>query len=181
MTGTPVSTGSWWRSGRTKAIVALFVTLFVGIAIGAALDRALLFRPWWGPHRPPFGWRQHGFSEKDGQRMRERMRQHMVKELKLDSAQSVRLDSIMSQRAVAFRAMRAENETRVRAMIDSTNAVIDSILTPEQRERFKAMRARFRGPGHPGDHGGPRGPGEGIGMDGPGAPPGGEPPARHAP
>ena len=136
----PVSgSGTWWRSGRTRAVVALVITLLVGLALGAALDRRLIVQRM--RHRAPgFGdaFDRNGPPRMDVRRVRDRLSH----DLKLDTVQAARLDSIMSRRVALFRAVRAETQGRVRAMMDTTDTMIDSMLTPAQREQFRVIRAR---------------------------------------
>jgi len=74
--------------------------------------------------------------------MRRRMVDRLSQELALSASQRERLDSLMERRAASFRRVREEMQPRLKALIDSSRAEIEGLLTPEQRERFRQLRAR---------------------------------------
>jgi Spy/CpxP family protein refolding chaperone len=164
------------RVGSTRLVAGLvvLVALLTGVVLGVVLGRTM--GPPWGrghggfggrPGGPGFSWGPRGPSAED----RRAMRQRFDHELNLTPAQSARVDSIMKRRMAAFDSLRQEMQPRMRRMMDSTRAQIDSVLTPEQRTKFHDMeQRRMRGPGRGHDR-----------DDGPGAPGGGPPQGGGAP
>jgi hypothetical protein len=63
----------------------------------------------------------------------------LPRELGLSPAQQVQVDSILARQMAAYDSLRNEYQPRVRALMLGTRAAIDSILTPAQRERRRAM------------------------------------------
>lgn len=126
-------------SERVKAGIVLVLTLVVGMVVGIALDRTVIRRgPENGrPRKPDPLWILRE-NRPDWQRGRDRM----VRDLALDATQAAKLDTIMAHRSVALRALRRETEGRVKAMLDTTRAMTDSILTPVQRAKLHEIRAR---------------------------------------
>jgi hypothetical protein len=81
---------------------------------------------------------------------------HIDSVLGLSPAQKTQVDSILSQQMAKRRALEDSMGTRMRALMDSTRAMVDRVLTPEQRQKLAAMRAHrdsLRGPGGPGERG----------------------------
>lgn len=78
-------------------------------------------------------------------------------ELGLDERQSARVDSLMAVQRQKADSLLESMQPRLKALIDSTNASIESLLTEEQRKRFREMQERrhevilerFRLPGSP--------------------------------
>jgi Spy/CpxP family protein refolding chaperone len=148
-------------SERLTAGLLLVATLLIGIVLGVALDRSVL---WPRMHHPPGGpvdpSSPLGVLDRNGRpRNTQRTRDRMQRELSLTDAQSARIDSIMNLRSAAFRAVRVETEQRVKAMIDTTRTMIDSVLTLDQQMKMKELRARRqaeRRKGPPGDSEPPR-------------------------
>lgn len=141
MTANPNDPASLRRkrtSERLTAGLLLVATLLIGIVLGVALDRSVLWPRLHHPPGPPSPLEMLAQSGRPPGRMRERMR----RELSLTDAQSVQIDSIMARRSAAFRDVRLETEKRVKAMVDSTRAMIDSVLTPDQRVKMQQLRAR---------------------------------------
>lgn len=143
---------------RTAMLLMLLVALGGGIA-GVAIDRLVLL-PWHfsGRFGPP------GRGGPEG--MERRGRDRFARELGLSDGQRVRIDSLMERQMTELRAVRGEVQPRLDSILAQTRRSIDSILTPEQREKAeKLMRRREArgpmelrdGPGRPGPDGpGPR-------------------------
>ena len=127
-------------SERFVAAIALIVTLIVGIVLGIALDRSVLWPRVKERHGPPGALRALEWRGNPADRRRIRVR--MMSELGLTKDQADRIDTIMAHRSVAFQSVRTETEARVKAMLDTTRTMIDSILTPTQREKMKEIRAK---------------------------------------
>ena len=134
-------------SPRALAAIVVGVTLVAGILVGIGLDRAFFVRSFHNTGRrfgAPFG----AIGRLSNAGARQAMRERFAKDLHLTPDQQARIDTIMQRRLAAFDSIQQENRPRVRALISATRAQIDSLLTPEQRERFRELaRRRGRGPG----------------------------------
>lgn len=138
-------------SPRVLAAVVVGVTLVAGILIGIGLDRAFFVhhvRSVLGSRRfnPPFNIGGRGPNAAARQAMRDRF----AHDLQLTADQQARIDTIMRRRMAAFDSIQQDSRPRVRALIAATRAQIDSVLTPEQRERYHTL-ARRRGRAFGGD------------------------------
>ena len=134
-------------SARVVAALVVVIALLTGVALGVALGRMLL--PDW-PHsssahrRPGMSWSGGGRAAGGDRRD---FRDRFARELGLSTAQATRVDSIMEHRMAAIESLQREVRPRMRQLVDSTRAQIDSVLTPAQRERFHEMeRRRMRPP-----------------------------------
>ena len=121
---------------KTAVIAAIVVVLaFVaGFAAGALTDHFWMLRR--GHRLPPMA----------AHMMVGRLDHH----LDLTDEQRARIEQILERRHEAMDRMWAELHPRMRAEIDATNAEIERVLTPEQREKFQKMRMRL-GPRHRGE------------------------------
>jgi Spy/CpxP family protein refolding chaperone len=130
------------HSQRLVAGLVVALALVTGIIVGVAADRRLLLhrsgepfmgRPGFGMHDGP----RHGGPDR------------LAAELGLTPAQKTEIDSIMSRQMAAHRALQDSIAIRMHAAMDSTRAAVDRVLTPEQRQKLAAIRARrdsMRGP-----------------------------------
>ncbi|HEY7877088.1 MAG TPA: hypothetical protein VIC55_02625 [Gemmatimonadaceae bacterium] len=129
-------------SPRALAAIVVGVTLVAGILVGIGLDRAFFVRSFHGGpgarFAPAFGMMTHGPRLAARQAMRERF----ARDLQLTPEQQARIDTIMQRRLAAFDSIQEESRPRIRALIVDTRTQIDSILTPEQRERYHALAQR---------------------------------------
>ena len=126
-------------SPRAMAAVVVCITLIAGIVVGIGLDRAL-FRPKHGPFRP-FAISRGGPNADSA---RTRMRAEFARQLHLTPDQQARIDTIMQRRTAVLDSIRKETMPQIRALIGATQAQIDSVLTPEQRETFQSLRQQYR-------------------------------------
>jgi len=126
-------------SPRAMAAVVVGVTLIAGILVGIGLDRTFFRRP-----RPPFGPFAviRGGPNADSARMR--MRADFARQLHLTPDQQARIDTIMQHRTAILDSIRKETMPQIRALIGATQAQIDSVLTPEQRDTFRSLRQQHR-------------------------------------
>ena len=65
-------------------------------------------------------------------------------ELGLEPDQRERVNQIMEEQHQKAEQLMADMEPRMKALVDSTNAAIEEVLTPEQRERFRELQAERR-------------------------------------
>jgi Spy/CpxP family protein refolding chaperone len=151
-------------SGRARgfwlAALVLLLAVFAGGVAGVLLDRLVLL---------PDMERGFGFRHGPGghpPRNRE-FRNRFARELGLSAEQQERIDSIMDRQGRELRAVRGRVQPDVDSIVRRTRRALDSILTPEQREKAADLRWRHPRP--------PRAPHRG-GPDGPGEPPPGPPP-----
>ena len=151
-------------SGRPRefwlAALVLLLAVFAGGVGGVLLDRLVLL--------PELG-RGSGFRQGPGGHSpsHREFRNRFARELGLSAEQQKQIDSIMDRQVRELRAVRGRVQPDVDTIVRRTRRALDSVLTPEQRE--KAAELRRRHPRRPG-------PSPGGGPDGPGEPPPG--PAR---
>jgi Spy/CpxP family protein refolding chaperone len=151
--------------GRLVAFLVLLLVALGGGLAGVAIDRLVLLPRHFGG-RPPIGDLMGGPMGRHTPQDREReFRDRMARELGLSESQRVRIDSLMERRLLEVRAIREQARPGLDSVLVRTRRQIDSILTPEQREKAQAMVRRG------GLHGrGPMGP---LLREGIGPPPGG--------
>ncbi|HSJ14710.1 MAG TPA: hypothetical protein VK939_09845 [Longimicrobiales bacterium] len=82
-----------------------------------------------------------GEPRPEGRRER---RPSIFDELELSAAQRARIDSIVEQRRVQTAQFWEQHGPQMRAIVDSTRAEIDRVLTAEQRTRMEDWRAKRR-------------------------------------
>lgn len=114
------------------AVLALVLTFTVGFVAGFAVHRFM------GPPGP---------GHAGAPRM---MLRHLDFRLDLTDAQRAQIETILDRRHRRINEIRETTRPRMLAEIDATNAEIEKVLTPEQREKFSSMRLRL---GHPAGRG----------------------------
>ena len=135
------------------AIALLAVVGLTGMGLGFAADRVAMHNRrnegrGFGPRGggpgfgPPEGRRGRDGMRPGGGHRGEGMRERFARELDLTPAQERRVDSIMAQQMIDFRRIRQEMQPRVDSLLAAAQARLDSVLTPAQREKLKALRAR---------------------------------------
>ena len=127
-------------SPRAMAAVVVCVTLIAGILVGIGLDRAV-FRPRHGGFGPFAAFR--GAPNADSARIR--MRAEFARQLHLTPDQQARIDTIMQRRMAVLDSIRKVTMPQIRSLIGATQAQIDSVLTPDQRDKFQSLRQHRRG------------------------------------
>ncbi len=134
------------------AAAVLLLVAVAGVASGIALERRML-----GPHagRERGGGRGgelgrggRGRSD-DSAEGRARLRARLVRDQSLTAEQAAKIDTIFERQRPRMDSLRAALEPPLRAAADETRRQIEAVLTPEQREKFRA-----RGPGGRGRGGG---------------------------
>ena len=127
--------------GRWVAALVLLLVALAGVLAGVALDRTVLL-----PR--DIAERQDGMP---GMRRREmparqgEFRERFARALGLTDAQRVVIDSLMDHQLQELRRVRGESQPAVESAIRRTRRAIDSVLTPEQRERAAELIERRRG------------------------------------
>ena len=135
---------------RILAIAVLLAVLAAGLFAGAALSLVFgsrgdrvehemrIRRGPGGPgamHGPPFPGDHEGVVF---------MRTPFGAELDLNDEQRERVEALMEEQRRKAEQLMADMEPRMKALMDSTNAAIEEVLTPEQRERFRRMQEERR-------------------------------------
>jgi hypothetical protein len=126
---------------RPKAVaIVTIVVVAIGAALaGAAADRAYVrqsmrlfgdtsFHPISSALRTP--------SDAD----RQRYRTELATALSLTADQARVVDSILDQRAGQFEALRRDIRPRVDSLVTAVRRDIDAVLTPAQRDRYRALQ-----------------------------------------
>lgn len=131
--------------GRLIAALVLIIVAFVGVAGGVALDRGVLL------HRRHAGFGGRGSRELGANGGVRRMRDQLADTLGLSATQRQRFDSLMDRQLAEFRAVREKVQPQMDSIFEATRRAVDSLLTPEQRQKLERMRqARAFGPPFPG-------------------------------
>ena len=141
------------RGQRLVATIVVTLALATGLILGIVIDRSLLIgrrhmwsRSWhrMGAERggPMEGPEMGGPGRPMGGPPPDGLRRRLIEELKLTPPQVTALDSIMSRQMKTRRAVEDSMFARMHASMDSARAALDKILTPEQRTKFEALRAR---------------------------------------
>lgn len=150
--------GSRWAPWLAPLLLAM--TLGTGVLIGVVLERRWLGGPMdirsgpppmhgrggpGGPDRGPPGFDGPGRPDGEGSaREEERMRRgilgRLARDLSLTGSQRTAVDSVLREQGRAFRAIQQEVRPRMDALLDTTRARIDSLLTDEQRKVFRERR-----------------------------------------
>ena len=150
------------RPGVVATLVMIAVFAFGALA-GVALDRHLVHSHGGrergeGPRFVP------GMSMPSNPRpssagrdsMRPRGGGEFAKALGLSATQAAAVDSVMAQDFKAVSALREEMRPRIESIIASTRQRIDSLLTPQQREKYHALIAEQQERMQRRERGGPR-------------------------
>jgi hypothetical protein len=143
-------------SARSLAAFVVTVALVTGVVLGIAADRWLLIGHFGRRRQPsPFVAGPRGLFGGPPREPRDNatgnwITQQMARTLgDLTPAQGARIDSILTRRLAQRRDLEAPIRDRMRALIDSTRADVDSVLTPDQRKRLAESRGHGRFGGGP--------------------------------
>lgn len=151
---------------KRQAAIILVLVFLAGLLVGMAADRLWLTRHWGreggrprmmgggpfgrggprGPGMPGFG---PAMSPEAAADRRQEMVKRLARELDLTAAQQQAIDSIMAKNEVVFQALEKEMRPKMRAFLLQSRAQIDSVLTPEQREKFHRFGPRDGPPDGP--------------------------------
>jgi Spy/CpxP family protein refolding chaperone len=126
-------------SNRLVAALALIATLLLGILLGVAGDRRLRHDRRSGP---PFG-RGGPPTAEQIEGMRRRTLTTMSRELSLTDGQRRVVDSVFRTQESRLDSVRRKVRPAMDSLRAETRAAIDRILTPEQRTKAEAFRARM--------------------------------------
>lgn len=109
---------------RLITLSAVCLTLFATLTIGLAQDSAAKDND-----------RPHRWHHKRGNPV-----EHLTKTLDLTPEQQAKIQPIFDQAKPQLKAARQESRDKVRAIRESTMAQIRPILTPQQQEKFDALK-----------------------------------------
>ena len=140
-------------SGRLLAAFVLVLVALAGGLAGVALDRLVLLPKMFSGPRFEHGPGRHPPRDRE-------FRKRFAREVGLTAEQQVRVDSIMDIQGRELRAVRRQAQPQIDTIVSRTRRQLDSILTPEQRQKAEAIRRRHpRPPGPPPGKGPPDRPG----------------------
>jgi hypothetical protein len=124
---------------KAVAIVTIAIVALASALAGAAVDRAYMnralrlvgdttFHPISSALRAP--------TPDD----RKRYLEELSRALSLNADQNRLVDSILTSRAGEFDAVRSEMRPRVDSLLRQVRGDVEAVLTPEQRERYRALQ-----------------------------------------
>ena len=119
--------------GRGVAALVLLLVGIAGVLAGIALDRTVLRPRNVERHAMP------GMPRREMPRRQDEFRARFADELDLSAAQRVVIDSLMDDQLRELRELRLASQPGVESVIWQTRRAIDSVLTPEQRERLAEL------------------------------------------
>ena len=130
---------------KTVAILTIAVVAIASALAGAAVDRAYMsramrlvgdttFHPISSALRAP--------TPDD----RKRYLAELSRALSLTPDQNRLVDSILANRAGEFDAVRAEMRPRVDSLLRQVRGDVEAVLTPDQRDRYRALQAPASAP-----------------------------------
>lgn len=122
---------------RWLGITVLVVTFLAGGVVGAAV------RELTAEAGPVVAADRTARSDDDDRERRER-RRFPYAVLGVEGEQRARIEAALEQGRDNMAALWNEYEPRMKAVVDSTRATVDSLLTPEQRQKYAEYRERRR-------------------------------------
>lgn len=121
---------------RLLSFAVLFGTFFAGSLAGAAFTRVV--------NADESAPRQEPKPQSKEQAPEKKKRRSIFDELQLTPQQDSQIRAIMARTEPKTDSMWHEFRPRIRAVIDSANAQIDSVLEPQQREQLQKWRQERR-------------------------------------
>jgi Spy/CpxP family protein refolding chaperone len=120
-------------STSPRAVAALLIAgaLIAGIVVGVAGDRAYLWhtRQFLPRHPPRF--------------ISDRLVDHLDSQLHFTPQQKDAVKQIVERHRARIEAISANIRPQMRQEIESTNAEIEKVLNPEQRQKFQSLSQRM--------------------------------------
>ena len=136
---TPRSRGG--MSPRIAAALVLLAVFVLGAAAGVLADRKLSHRD--GGRRPEREGRVPSWLNRPESEHRQYW-SRIHDRLGLTSDQRAAVDTLLSRRARQLEAARHQMEPEMLRIMQETRAQIDSVLTPEQRQKLEEIRKERR-------------------------------------
>jgi Spy/CpxP family protein refolding chaperone len=136
---------------RNKKAHLVIISLLIGFALGTVFGQ---WRFHHGFHAP---WEKRGFSRQGEKEMKNRMLDHMSKELHLSEQQKQQVAAIFEAKQPQMMALHEEMRPKFEALRNATRVEIKKLLTPEQQTKADQMEAEMekRRGGHEGPPPGP--------------------------
>lgn len=142
---TSVEAGLPLRSGLRWRIFGLCLLIFFcGVLLGALGGGQL---HWWlmGPPRLP---------GTPGE-MTERIMEHLSTELSLEASQVPEVRKIIAGQVSRIESIRTETSGKMDAVMNDVGQALSEVLSPQQQEKWRALRPHGGPPWHRGPFGGP--------------------------
>lgn len=117
-------------SSKTKAALIVAAAFVAGVFIGVAGDRLALIRS------------GRLFPRRAAEFATRHVVDHLDRELHLTAQQRTSIKKIVDQHHAHITATWDGVRKQIRADVDAANGEIESVLTPEQKTKFREMRAR---------------------------------------
>ena len=117
-------------SSNAKAAIIVAVAFVAGLFVGVAGDRFVLFRT--GQLYPR---RAVAFAASH-------IVERLDRDLKLSAAQKTQIQQIIDKHHTRIDAAWSNVRPQVRQEIDAANVEIESVLNPEQRTKYRELRAK---------------------------------------
>src|SRR3954468_13764685 len=114
---------------KTRFTIALALVFLAGLATG-------VFGGAWHA--------RHAFAGRHGERMGDRMREHLRRELNLTPEQVQEVNPIVETMAKQLQEIRAESGRRVSETIAQSHEQIAAHLTPEQQAELQRLQQRHQ-------------------------------------
>ena len=125
----------------------VLISILVGFALGT------VFGQWRVQQCFPHSWEKRGFPPRGEKEMKDRMLEHMSKELHLSKEQKQLVAAIFEAKRPQMMALHEEMRPKFEALRNATQAEIRKLLTPEQQGRADKMEAEMEK--HKREHEGP--------------------------
>ena len=123
-------------SGRTRAGAIIVLIAICSALAGAAVDRVVARKMHHGG-----GGQGHMTTEQQAEHRKEAL-DDLTKQLSLSDAQRTSVATIMLHTDSSLRAIRHDMQPKIKAELDSSHALIVSLLDSTQREKFAKIPRR---------------------------------------
>lgn len=127
----PVAPATKPAQTRFLAFGVVIIAFVAGVFIGVAGDRMKLMHD--GRLGPPRG----------GERMTKFIVQRLTHELDLNSSQQSQVEHILEVHRARMRTIWGSVRPRIHQEMDGANREIESVLTPEQKQKFEKLKMRM--------------------------------------
>ena len=125
----------------------VLISILIGFSFG------MVFGQWRVQQCFPPSWERRGAPAHGEKGMKDRMLEHMSKELHLSEGQKQQIAAIFEAKRPQMMALHEEMRPKFEALRNATQAEIRKLLTPEQQERADKMEIEMKK--HKGGHEGP--------------------------
>lgn len=126
-------------ASRLRAALLLLLIFAAGAAAGVAADRLHLL-----PGAVPAEAAAEGREARERRERHETTIERFADDLELTGPQRAEIEGILERYRAELKGMRREIRPRFRALVDSVRTEIETVLTPEQVEEYRALLAKHR-------------------------------------